>query len=87
MVMKRNGGSASAPKQSLPEKKSYSKSREADVIELSVLMTYIIQQRGGASAEELCRIFKEQLNSTVRLPVVTRSRFPSCSSGIRSPMS
>lgn len=53
------------------KKKSYSRQRPEDVTELSIICTYLIQQRGGATIGDLIIIFKEELNTTVTDKLLT----------------
>jgi hypothetical protein len=66
-----NGKQKKAEKAGKYTKKSYSRQRPEDVTELSILCTYLIQQRGGATIGDLITIFKEELNITVTDKLLT----------------
>jgi len=66
-----NGTKKTQEKQKKYKKKSYARNRPDDVMELSIICTYVIQQRGGATIGDLLTIFKEELNSTVTEKLVT----------------
>lgn len=53
------------------KRKSYSRQRPDDITELSIICTYLIQQRGGATIGDLLTIFKEELNSAVTDKLLT----------------
>lgn len=64
-LMKTETGNGAKTKSTgrLPTNKKYAKTREEDVMEVSLLCAYIIQQRGGATNAELVSILREQLRS------------------------
>lgn len=67
---KKNGQKEEKPSQGIPKNRSYAKSRQEDVVELSVIVPYVIQQRGRASNRALCEIFKTELGSRVSKPLM-----------------